>query len=189
MEESPNEEDEQPIILGRAFMATAGTKIDVQKGILTMSVFETTIGFRIFDAMKSPLKLGECFRVEVVEDLVESIFIESSFKDPFLASIAQHGREHMNKKTMEGASSLKSLPTISSSSKEHNPPPSKATKEKIKTSRKVVGKGKRKKKIKRYTWLQRLTPKFLIPNDCFGDGGCGKRNTVVSGKKKCFEPP
>ena len=70
MEESPHEEDEQPIILGRAFMATVGTKIDVQKGILTMTVFETTIGFRIFDAMKSPLKLGECFRVEVVEDLV-----------------------------------------------------------------------------------------------------------------------
>ena len=30
MEESPHEEDEQPIILGRAFMATAGTKIDVR---------------------------------------------------------------------------------------------------------------------------------------------------------------
>ena len=64
MEETLVEEDEQPIILGRSFMATACTRIDVQKGILTMMVFETTIGFRIFDAMKSPLKLGECFYVE-----------------------------------------------------------------------------------------------------------------------------
>ncbi|KAK9921572.1 hypothetical protein M0R45_030077 [Rubus argutus] len=33
-----------------------------------MTIFETTIGFHIFDAMKSPLKLGECFYVEITEE-------------------------------------------------------------------------------------------------------------------------
>lgn len=86
-----------------------------------MTVFETTIGFRIFDAMKSPLKLGECFRVEVVEDLVESTFIKSSFKDPFEVSIAQHGKEFMNKEVSEASSIFESLPTISSSLKVQPP--------------------------------------------------------------------
>lgn len=33
-------------------MAIAGTKIDVKKGFLTMTVFYETIGLKIFDAMK-----------------------------------------------------------------------------------------------------------------------------------------
>ena len=38
-------EEEMSILFGRPFMATAGTKIDVKEGILTMTVFDTTIGF------------------------------------------------------------------------------------------------------------------------------------------------
>ncbi|XP_040361841.1 uncharacterized protein LOC121049232 [Rosa chinensis] len=70
MEPLSTDSDELPIILGRSFMATAGTKIDVQKGILTMTVFDTTIGFRIFDVMKSSVYHKDCFRVETMNIIV-----------------------------------------------------------------------------------------------------------------------
>ncbi|PRQ45816.1 hypothetical protein RchiOBHm_Chr3g0495801 [Rosa chinensis] len=79
MEPLSSDSEELPIILGRAFMATAGTKIDVQKGILTMTVFDTTIGFRIFDVMKSSVYLKDCFRVETM-DIIDDLVEESSLR-------------------------------------------------------------------------------------------------------------
>ncbi|KAK9950891.1 hypothetical protein M0R45_006357 [Rubus argutus] len=95
-------------------MATAGTKIDVQKGILTMTVFDTTVGFHIFDAMRSPMHLGDCFCIDVVDDLVESSFIESSSKDPLETSIAHHGMEFHDEVILKEAKALSvGLPTSS----------------------------------------------------------------------------
>ena len=37
-----------PVILGRPFMATANTIIDVKKGILTMTVGDMTVEFNVF---------------------------------------------------------------------------------------------------------------------------------------------
>ncbi|XP_024178407.1 uncharacterized protein LOC112184382 [Rosa chinensis] len=109
------EEDESPILLGRAFMATADTNISVKKGILTMTVFDTTIGFRIFDAMRSPLHLGECFRVDAVDSMVEKTFIETSAKDSLVASIMHHGEEFNDKSIEEDDSTIEvAMPTSSS---------------------------------------------------------------------------
>ncbi|XP_070672482.1 uncharacterized protein [Malus domestica] len=59
MEVVPMPKKEIPIILGTPFMATSGTKIDVKKCLLTMTVLGETIEFRIFDAMKQPGKMLE----------------------------------------------------------------------------------------------------------------------------------
>ena len=139
MKESLNgEENEIPIILGRPFMATAGTRIDVQKGILTMTVFDTTVGFRIFDAMRSPMPLGDCFRIDKCEQLEkdESTLMRLQFFEEY----------------------VKQYPPSS----EAREVTSKASK------RRVVGKANKKKKNVSYAWPTRLTPKFLKPSSCFG---------------------
>ncbi|XP_050379608.1 uncharacterized protein LOC126796936 [Argentina anserina] len=73
-------QDDLPIIFDRAFMATAGTKIDVKLGLLTMSVYETTIEFKIFDELKKPMRLQKVYSIEVedkIDDLVEHTFHET----------------------------------------------------------------------------------------------------------------
>ncbi|XP_024198322.1 uncharacterized protein LOC112201644 [Rosa chinensis] len=66
-------QDELPIIFGRAFMATGGTKIDVKLGLLTMMVYDTTIGFKIFDELRKSMRLQKVYSIEVedkIDDLV-----------------------------------------------------------------------------------------------------------------------
>ena len=48
---------EVPIILGRHFLATGNTLIDVQKGELTMIVNDQQITFNVLDVIKSPMRL------------------------------------------------------------------------------------------------------------------------------------
>ncbi|BFG30779.1 hypothetical protein CerSpe_170530 [Prunus speciosa] len=72
----------EPLILGRPFMATAGTKIDVKSGLLTMNAQDTTINFQVFEGLKRPLDPYDCFHVKVVDQIIEKTFFESSLIDP-----------------------------------------------------------------------------------------------------------
>ncbi|KAF7839732.1 uncharacterized protein G2W53_008214 [Senna tora] len=66
------EEDKSvPIILGRPFLATGRTIIDVQKGELTMRVQDQEVKFNVFKAMKLPGETEECFHVNVVDYVVD----------------------------------------------------------------------------------------------------------------------
>ncbi|KAF7839500.1 uncharacterized protein G2W53_007982 [Senna tora] len=66
------EEDKNvPIILGRPFLATGRTIIDVQKGELTMRVQDQEVKFNVFKAMKLPGETEECFHVNVVDNVVD----------------------------------------------------------------------------------------------------------------------
>ncbi|KAF7839265.1 uncharacterized protein G2W53_007747 [Senna tora] len=66
------EEDKNvPIILGRPFLATRRTIIDVQKGDLTMRVQDQEVKFNVFKAMKLPGETEECFHVNVVDCSVQ----------------------------------------------------------------------------------------------------------------------
>ncbi|XP_063947575.1 uncharacterized protein LOC135152049 [Daucus carota subsp. sativus] len=67
------EEDKKiPIILGRPFLATGQTLIDVQKGELTMRVQDQRVTFKVFNAMKFPTDEEECFKVEPLEAVEKS---------------------------------------------------------------------------------------------------------------------
>ena len=67
------EEDKKiPIILGRPFLATVRTLIDVQKGELTMRVQDQDVTFNVFNAMKFPMKDEECFKVDLIDSAVTS---------------------------------------------------------------------------------------------------------------------
>ncbi|XP_074352112.1 uncharacterized protein LOC141691274 [Apium graveolens] len=60
------------IILGRPFLATCRTLIDVQKGELTMRVRDQDVTFNVFNAMKFPTDEEECYKVELVDSVVNS---------------------------------------------------------------------------------------------------------------------
>ncbi|KAH9762943.1 hypothetical protein KPL70_001000 [Citrus sinensis] len=61
---------EVSIILGRPFLATGKTLIDVQKGELTMRVNDQQVTFNMLDAMKSPDKIEDCNFISVVDFVV-----------------------------------------------------------------------------------------------------------------------
>ncbi|CAJ2663828.1 unnamed protein product [Trifolium pratense] len=59
-----------PIILGRPFMRTAKTKIDVYDGTMSMEFGDIVVKFNIFDAMKHPLEEHSVFYMDLVSELV-----------------------------------------------------------------------------------------------------------------------
>ncbi|CAN6681923.1 unnamed protein product [Malus baccata var. baccata] len=66
-----------PLILGRPFLRTARTKIDVYDGTLTMEIDEEIVKFRIFDAMKYPNDFESCFSIDAFDYVVQDCFNES----------------------------------------------------------------------------------------------------------------
>lgn len=62
-----------PLLLGRPFMRTARTKIDVYAGALTMEFDGDVIGFNIFEAMRYPLDVHNCFSIDVLDTLVQTM--------------------------------------------------------------------------------------------------------------------
>ncbi|KAB2597340.1 S ribonuclease [Pyrus ussuriensis x Pyrus communis] len=57
-----------PLLLGRPFMKTAQTKIDVAKGALTMEFGGDIIKFNVYDSVKTPNDSHSCFVVDVSKD-------------------------------------------------------------------------------------------------------------------------
>lgn len=55
-----------PILLGRPFMSTAQTKIDVSKGTLIIEFDGKIVHFNIFDVMKNTSKSNYVFVVGVI---------------------------------------------------------------------------------------------------------------------------
>ena len=70
MEDSPNNSTQ--LLLGRPFMRTARTKIDVAEGNLTMEFDGEKICFNVFEAMRYPVSdLKPCFAIDVVESVAQ----------------------------------------------------------------------------------------------------------------------
>jgi len=62
-----------PIILGRPFLKTARTKIDVHAGTLSMEFDDIVVRFNILDAMKHPSKDHSVFHVDIIDDAVDGL--------------------------------------------------------------------------------------------------------------------
>ncbi|KAM2523473.1 hypothetical protein TB2_029676 [Malus domestica] len=67
--EDSNRSPQLPILLGRPFMKTARTQIDVFKGTLTMEFDGDVIDFNISDAMRYPHDGHSCFSIDVIDYL------------------------------------------------------------------------------------------------------------------------
>ncbi|XP_048427303.1 uncharacterized protein LOC103956534 [Pyrus x bretschneideri] len=70
-----------PIILGRPFLATAQTLIDVEVGTLTFRVEDQTVVFRLFEATTHPCDKQECMRVDALDGLPRAKFVTRSSID------------------------------------------------------------------------------------------------------------
>ncbi|RDX93861.1 hypothetical protein CR513_23823, partial [Mucuna pruriens] len=73
---------ESTLILGRPFLMTARTKIDVYSGTLSMEFGDTLVQFNIFEAMKHPTEDHSLFGIDLLDEIVEEYFqLNSSSKD------------------------------------------------------------------------------------------------------------
>ncbi|KAM6568680.1 hypothetical protein CsatB_016665 [Cannabis sativa] len=80
------EDREVPIILGRPFLATGRTLIDVEKGELTMRAQDEQATFKVFHPMRAPDAIGECL---AIGDMDPNMVEESKFKN---SKKATHGQ-------------------------------------------------------------------------------------------------
>ncbi|KAM1439867.1 hypothetical protein ACFXTO_013678 [Malus domestica] len=63
-----------PILLGRPFMKTTHTKIDVFNGTLTMEFDGEVINFNLSDSIKYPSEDHSCFSIDVFASLAQDHF-------------------------------------------------------------------------------------------------------------------
>ncbi|XP_062118687.1 uncharacterized protein LOC133832343 [Humulus lupulus] len=82
-----------PIILGRPFLATERTLIDVQNGELTMRLNDQQVTFSVFKAMKFPDDIEECSRLSVIESLVAETFHKETCKAELGVNIFEDDEE------------------------------------------------------------------------------------------------
>ncbi|XP_070679611.1 uncharacterized protein [Malus domestica] len=89
-----DEDMQTPIILGRPFMATARTLIDVEAGTLTLRVQDRSVVFSLFEATKRPGDVHDCMRVDVLDSLLQAEIMPRLTSDPLLNVL--HGFENTN---------------------------------------------------------------------------------------------
>ncbi|CAN6713104.1 unnamed protein product [Malus baccata var. baccata] len=106
-----DEDMQTPIILGRPFMATARTLIDVEAGTLTLRMQDQSVVFGLFEATKRPCDVQDCMHVDVLDSLLHAEIMPRLTSDPLLNVL--HGFENKNtedEEVFEYVSALESVP-------------------------------------------------------------------------------
>ncbi|KAI5335268.1 hypothetical protein L3X38_025401 [Prunus dulcis] len=109
MEEAPLHDRELPILLGRPFMATAKTIIDVQNGLLTMTVLGETVQFKVFESLSHPSSSIDCCSIDVLDSLVFSKFLLTQSNDPLQYVLSQSQNDFDEEVLMEMVAALDAL--------------------------------------------------------------------------------
>ena len=105
------------ILLGRSFLKTARTMIDVHNGTLTMEFDGERIQFNIYEAMRYPSNINPVFAVNIIDSLVQKSFKQNS-KDSLEYAIANSlemdGNDENEKspELKDSIAALHSLPKI-----------------------------------------------------------------------------
>ncbi|KAM1087706.1 hypothetical protein ACFX2B_013058 [Malus domestica] len=90
MDES-NHAPSLPILLGRPFMKTARTKIDVYSGTLSMEFDGEVVNFNLSDSIKYPSEEHSCFSVDIIDSLAQG-YLED-LNDDALEKVITRGME------------------------------------------------------------------------------------------------
>ncbi|KAM2611843.1 hypothetical protein TB2_031893 [Malus domestica] len=90
MDES-NHAPSLPILLGRPFMKTAWTKIDVYSGTLSMEFDGEVVNFNLSDSIKYPSKDHSCFSIDIIDSLAQG-YLED-LNDDALEKVITRGME------------------------------------------------------------------------------------------------
>ncbi|XP_052888060.1 uncharacterized protein LOC128296661 [Gossypium arboreum] len=69
--EDENSENSSDILLGRPFLSTAQTKIDVRSGILTMEFDGEVVKFNVYEAMNHPSVISNVSNIDIIDPLTE----------------------------------------------------------------------------------------------------------------------
>lgn len=101
-----------PILLGRPFMATSRTLIDVQQGKLILRINDDEVTFNVFDSMKHSSSSDDmtCFYINVIDQCVDEHFQSDRFNDPLEACIAQGDASNEDERVNECTYFLEALP-------------------------------------------------------------------------------
>ncbi|CAN6723342.1 unnamed protein product [Malus baccata var. baccata] len=107
------------LILGRPFLRTARTKIDVYDGTLTMEIDGENVKFRIFNAMRYPSELESCLSIDVFDYFVQDCFNEGAGQDNLEKALVHNithenfnYSEHIEEELIQIVASLESLSPI-----------------------------------------------------------------------------
>ncbi|XP_050154241.1 uncharacterized protein LOC126628547 [Malus sylvestris] len=108
-----------PLILGRPFLRTARTKIDVYDSTLTMEIDGESVKFKIFNAMRYPSDFESCLSIDVFDYFVQDCFNEgvgqNNLEKALVHSIT-HGNfnysEHIEEELIQTVAALESLSPI-----------------------------------------------------------------------------
>jgi hypothetical protein len=84
-----NGDQTAPILLGRPFLKTSKTKVDVHSGTLAMKFDGEIVKFNIYDAMKYPGDDNHVYSIDVIDSLVQEVF-ELNGKDGLEVAISNH---------------------------------------------------------------------------------------------------
>jgi hypothetical protein len=84
-----NSDQTAPILLGRPFLKTSKTKVDVHSGTLTMEFDGEIVKFNIYDAMKYPGDDNPVYSIDVIDSLAQEDF-ELDGKDELEVAISKH---------------------------------------------------------------------------------------------------
>ncbi|CAN6552291.1 unnamed protein product [Malus baccata var. baccata] len=90
MDES-NHATSLPILLGRPFMKTARTKIDVFNGTLSMEFDGKVVNFNLSDSIKYPSEDHSCFSIDIIDSLAQGYF--EDLNDDVLEKVITRGME------------------------------------------------------------------------------------------------
>ena len=87
--DTENGDQTTPILLGRPFLKTSKTKIDVHSGTLTMEFDGEIVKFNIYDAMKYPDDDNPVYSINVIDSLAQEVF-ELDGKGGMEVAISKH---------------------------------------------------------------------------------------------------
>lgn len=96
------EDREIPLILGRPFLATEKTLIDVQKGELVLRLNDESVVFNVFHSIRYPTDKSDCLRIDATDMFVECDVQELTCKDSLEIFLTQsYPRELENEEVEE----------------------------------------------------------------------------------------
>lgn len=67
------EDFETPLLIGRTFLATGRALINVKLGEIILRLKKERIIFNVFEAMKHHKENPQCYRVDVMEEIVQKV--------------------------------------------------------------------------------------------------------------------
>lgn len=76
------EDDDVPLILGRTFLKTARMIIDIDNGLMKVSVQDEEANFNLFEAMKHSKDTETCFKIDAMDEAILDVQKQAHITTP-----------------------------------------------------------------------------------------------------------